>query len=192
MIQLIVGLGNPGPQYAETRHNAGAVFVECIAREHNVELSVEKKFFGDYARVTIAGQCIHLLNPTTFMNRSGQAVLALANFYKIPPTDILIAYDELDLPPGVVRLRQGGGGSHNGIRDIIARLSGQKNFYRLRIGIGHPGSAEMVVNYVLNRAPKSEREKTQVAMDQALFLLPEIIQGHWEKAMNRLHSFKAE
>ncbi len=190
-IQLIVGLGNPGAQYANTRHNAGAEFVEQLAARQIISLQADKKFYGLYGKTVINGQTVHLLIPTTFMNLSGQAVSALANFYKIPAENILVAHDELDLPPGTARFKLGGGhGGHNGLRDIISKLGNNKGFYRLRLGIGHPGHASAVAGFVLTKAPISERDKTQTAIDEALFQLPDAIQGDWHKAMNKLHSIK--
>ncbi|MBY4675688.1 aminoacyl-tRNA hydrolase [Marinobacterium arenosum] len=191
-IQLIVGLGNPGDKYAHTRHNAGAEFVEQLAARQLVTLQADKKYHGLYGKVQLDGQQVHLLIPTTFMNLSGQSVASLANFYKIPPEAILVAHDELDLPPGVARFKLGGGhGGHNGLRDIISKLGNNKNFYRLRLGIGHPGHSSQVSNFVLSKAPGSEREKTQAAIDEALYQLKDAINGDWAKAMNQLHSFKA-
>lgn len=191
-IQLIVGLGNPGDKYAHTRHNAGAEYVEQLAARHNAPLSPEKKYHGHYAKAMIDGQPVHLLVPTTFMNLSGQSVAALANFFKIPVESILVAHDELDMPPGVARFKQGGGhGGHNGLRDIISKMANNKNFYRLRLGIGHPGHASQVANYVLNKAPVAERNNTQAAIDEALRYTELAISGDWAKAMNQLHSFKA-
>lgn len=191
-ISLIVGLGNPGAEYERTRHNAGADFVEQLAAQHGTSLKPEKKYFGLYTKVHLDGQLVHLLIPTTFMNRSGKAVISLANFFKIPPASILVAHDELDLPPGVARLKKGGGhGGHNGLRDIIAHLGNDKNFYRLRLGIGHPGHAKLVTNFVLQRAPVSEQAKLQQAIDESLRQLPLAIKGDWPRAMNHLHSFKA-
>ncbi|WP_370232722.1 aminoacyl-tRNA hydrolase [Neptunomonas phycophila] len=190
-IQLIVGLGNPGSQYEQTRHNAGAEFVEPLAARQLTSLQTDKKFFGRYGKAQLGNQTVHLLIPTTFMNLSGQSVAAVANFYKIPPESILVAHDELDLPPGIARFKQGGGhGGHNGLRDIISRLGNNKNFYRLRIGIGHPGQAKDVAGFVLTKAPVSERSKSQAAIDESLFHLPEAISGNWAQAMNKLHSFK--
>ncbi len=191
-IQLIVGLGNPGQQYEQTRHNAGAEFVEQLAARQLTPLKLEGKFFGLYAKISLCGQPIHLLIPNTFMNLSGQAVAALANFYKIPAEAILVAHDELDLPPGVARFKQGGGhGGHNGLRDIISKLGNNKNFYRLRLGIGHPGSANQVSGFVLKKAPATERELTLAASDEALRVLDQATSGDWHKAMNTLHPFKA-
>lgn len=191
-ISLIVGLGNPGTEYDKTRHNAGAELVEQLAAQHSTPLKPDTKYFGLYAKVFIDGHPIHLLNPTTFMNRSGKSVAALANFFKISPQEILVAHDELDLPPGVARLKKGGGhGGHNGLRDIIAALGNNKDFYRLRLGIGHPGNAKQVSGFVLQRAPLSERDQTQQAIDESLRQLPLAIKGDWPRAMNHLHSFKA-
>jgi len=190
-IQLIVGLGNPGDKYAQTRHNAGAEFVEQLAARQHCSLQPEKKFHGLYGKINLDGQSVHLLIPTTFMNLSGQAVAALANFYKIPAEAILVAHDELDIPPGTARFKQGGGhGGHNGLRDIISKLGNNKNFYRLRLGIGHPGHASQVSGFVLKKAPVSERDKTIAATDEAIYHLSQAISGDWAKAMNQLHTFK--
>jgi len=191
-IQLIVGLGNPGQQYEQTRHNAGAEFVEQLAARHLTPLKADSKYHGLYGKISINGQPVHLLIPTTFMNISGQSVASLAIFYKIPAESILVAHDELDLPPGVARFKQGGGhGGHNGLRDIISRMGNNKNFYRLRLGIGHPGSANQVSGFVLKKAPASERDMTLAATDEALRVLDQAISGDWLKAMNTLHTFKA-
>lgn len=191
-IQLIVGLGNPGDKYANTRHNAGAEFVEQLAARHHISLQPEKKYFGLYGKGLIDGKQVHLLIPTTFMNLSGQSVAALANFFKIPTESILVAHDELDMPPGVARLKQGGGhGGHNGLRDIISKLGNNKNFYRLRLGIGHPGDSKLVANYVLAKAAVADRQKTEAASDEAERYLDLVLAGDWAKAMNQLHSFKA-
>ena len=191
-IKLIVGLGNPGPEYDMTRHNAGALFVERLASGHNLALRQEKQFFGLTGRLTIDGQDVRLLIPTTFMNRSGQAVAALAGFYRIAPAEILVAHDELDLPPGVVKCKQGGGhGGHNGLRDIIASLGNQNVFHRLRLGIGHPGHSSQVTGFVLGRAPKAEQQALDACIDEALRELPGMVAGDWTRVMQRLHSFKA-
>lgn len=190
-IQLIVGLGNPGAQYANTRHNAGAEFVEQLAAQQLTSLQPDKKYHGLYAKTQINGQAVHLLIPTTFMNLSGQSLSSLANFFKIPPDSILVAHDELDLPPGVARFKKGGGhGGHNGLRDIISKLGNDKGFYRLRLGIGHPGHASQVSGFVLSKAPVSERQATDAATHEAIRYLPEALNGDWAKAMNQLHSFK--
>ncbi|MGD9152748.1 MAG: aminoacyl-tRNA hydrolase [Gammaproteobacteria bacterium] len=187
-IRLIVGLGNPGPEYELTRHNAGAWFVEKIAAETTSTLNFNKKFHGLTCKTKINQHDCHLLIPTTFMNDSGQAVLALANFYKILPQEILVAHDDLDLPIGTVKLKQGGGhGGHNGLRDIISRL-GSNDFARLRIGIGHPGSKERVTGHVLSKAKKAEKEKIDLAIDDTIAVLPKIISGNLAAAMQELHS----
>ena len=191
-VQLIVGLGNPGPEYDQTRHNAGALFVERLAESQRINLSSDKKYFGLVGKFSHQGRDVRLLIPTTFMNRSGQSVAALANFFRIPPEAILVAHDELDMPPGVAKLKLGGGhGGHNGLRDIIAQLGNQNSFYRLRLGIGHPGHSSMVSNFVLGRAPRSEQELLDTSIDFALGSLPEILAGDWSKAMHKLHSQKA-
>ncbi|MFW3616131.1 aminoacyl-tRNA hydrolase [Billgrantia antri] len=190
-VKAIIGLGNPGDNYAATRHNAGAWLVEILARQAGTELRTEKKFLGLYAKVQLDGQELHLLEPTTFMNRSGGAVAALCQFFKIAPGELLVAHDELDLPPGTARYKQGGGhGGHNGLRDIISAL-GDKDFNRLRIGIGHPGDSRQVTNYVLGRPGKSELEAIGAALEESLATLPLVMTGEWARAMSRLHSFKA-
>jgi PTH1 family peptidyl-tRNA hydrolase len=191
-VQLIVGLGNPGAEYEQTRHNAGALFIERLAAQQNVTLSADRKYFGLTSRFSHAGQDVRLLIPTTYMNRSGQAVAALAGFYRIPVDAILVVHDELDMPPGVAKLKKGGGhGGHNGLRDIIAQLGNQNGFYRLRLGIGHPGHSSMVSNYVLGRAPRTEQELLDTSIDSALGVLPDMLTGDWTRAMQRLHSQKA-
>lgn len=190
-IALIVGLGNPGTQYAHTRHNAGADLVEQLAAHLNSPLKPEPRFHGFTTKVNLNNLSVHLLIPSTFMNLSGQSVAALANFYKIQANQILVAHDELDLQPGSARLKfSGGHGGHNGLRDIISRLGNTKDFYRLRIGIGHPGHASQVSGYVLTKAPKAEQLQTQAAIDEALRFLPLAVSGEWQRAMNQLHSFK--
>lgn len=191
-IDLIVGLGNPGRQYEETRHNAGAWFVERLARRCNISLSPDPKYQGLTGRGTIHGRDIRLLIPTTFMNLSGQSIVPFANFFKIPPQRILVAHDELDLPPGTAKLKQGGGhGGHNGLRDLISRLGNNNDFARLRIGIGHPGHASQVSNYVLGKAPAKEQQLIDDAIAEAIAILPELLDGNANKAMNRLHAFAA-
>ncbi len=188
-IRLIVGLGNPGSEYEGTRHNAGAFFVHELARQAGQSLSTESKFFGQTSRVTFANSDLRLLIPTTFMNRSGKAVAALANFYRIDPDEMLIAHDELDIPPGQARFKQGGGhGGHNGLRDIVPALGGSKDFHRLRIGIGHPGHASKVSGYVLAKPSKQDREAIDAVIDEALRALPLLLSGDAVKAMTQLHS----
>jgi PTH1 family peptidyl-tRNA hydrolase len=189
-ISLIVGLGNPGPEYAETRHNAGFRFLDALLSGSGVALRHESRFKGDCARLKLGGQEVWLLAPQTFMNHSGEAVAALARFYKISPAQILIAYDEIDLPPGVVRLKQGGGSAgHNGLSDVVEKL-GTADFARLRIGVGHPGSSAQVVSYVLRKAPLAEQELTDLAIARAKDHIGEIVHGEFQKVMNSLHSHK--
>ena len=189
-IVMVVGLGNPGAAYENTRHNAGALFVEALARTAGQTLRPEKKYHGLYARIQWQGLDLHLLNPTTFMNRSGLAIKALADFFKIQPQQILIAHDELDLPPGTAKLKKGGGhGGHNGLRDAIAHL-GTNDFQRLRIGIGHPGDSRRVTGYVLGRLGKQETEELNAVIDEIMRVLPDAASGKLPAAMNRLHSFK--
>jgi len=189
-ILMVVGLGNPGPDYANTRHNAGALFVEALARETGQSLRPEKKYHGHYARIQMQGLDLHLLNPATYMNRSGLSIKALADFFKIQPQQILVAHDDLDLPPGTAKLKKGGGhGGHNGLRDTIAHL-GTNDFQRLRIGIGHPGDSRQVTGYVLGRLGKRETEELNALIDEIIRVLPDAASGKLPAAMNRLHSFK--
>lgn len=190
-LQLIVGLGNPGPEYDRTRHNAGADFVTELARREGASLTSENKFFGLTARIFLNGRDLRLLIPTTFMNRSGQAIAAIAQFYKIPPEAILVVHDELDLAPGVARFKRGGShGGHNGLRDTISALGNNANFMRLRLGIGHPGSAAQVVGFVLKKAPASEQTLIDDAIDEAIRVMPDAVKGNWAAAMQNLHTKK--
>lgn len=191
-IKAIIGLGNPGCEYAQTRHNAGALFVEELARSRGASLRPEKKYHGLYAKIQLDGHDIHLLNPSTYMNRSGLAVAALTHFFKISPEEVLVAHDELDIPPGTAKLKLGGGhGGHNGLRDMISHFAGNKDFYRLRLGIGHPGDAKLVSNYVLGQLGKQETEQLNAIIDESERILPDLLKGNLQQAMNRLHSFKA-
>jgi peptidyl-tRNA hydrolase, PTH1 family len=186
-IRAIVGLGNPGGEYEDTRHNAGFWLVDRLAQAHGGDPRSDGKLHGSACRITIEGRECWLLKPATYMNRSGQSVSALLNYYKIPPTELLVAYDELDLPPGQLRLKQGGGhAGHNGLRDIIAALGGS-DFWRLRLGIGHPGHAREVVAYVLRRPPTDERAAINAAIDAAASAMPRILNGEVAKVMNDLH-----
>jgi len=188
-IQMIVGLGNPGPKYQRTRHNAGADFVLELARCHNVDLRDDKKFLGATGRVTLDGRDVRLLVPSTYMNCSGQSVSAMAKFYNIPAGAILVAHDELDLNPGTARLKLGGGhGGHNGLRDTIKALGNNRNFARLRIGIGHPGHADDVVNFVLRKASKNEQQLIDQTIDDAVRVMPQTVAGQWNSAMKELHT----
>jgi PTH1 family peptidyl-tRNA hydrolase len=187
-IRLIVGLGNPGREYETTRHNVGFWWVDELAGRENFNFRTEAKFHGLAARGQLHGHEVALLKPQTFMNLSGRAVGALAQFYKILPSEILVVHDELDLQPGIARLKMGGGhGGHNGLKDIIAQL-GTKDFWRLRLGIGHPGDRAEVVNYVLNDPRREERELIEEAMQHSLHVAPLIVEGKQEAAMLRLHT----
>lgn len=190
-IKLIVGLSNPGDKYKDTRHNAGEWLVERLAQRFNFSLKEESKFFGKTARAVINGQEIRFLVPTTFMNLSGKAVGALATFYRIQPEQILIAHDELDLPPGTVKIKLGGGhGGHNGLRDSIAQLSNNKNFYRLRVGIGHPGDKNLVAAYVLSKPSPTDLTLIDKALEEATDCVEVLLKDGINKATNRLNSFK--
>ena len=190
-IKLIVGLCNPGEKYADTRHNAGEWLIERLARRFNVSLNPESKFFGKTARTLVNGKEVRLLVPTTFMNLSGKAVGALASFYRIKPEEILVIHDELDLPAGTAKLKQGGGhGGHNGLKDIVAQLGNNNNFYRLRIGIGHPGHRDLVAGYVLNKPSPADRNALEKVLDEATDCVEIIFKDGMIKATNRLNSFK--
>ena len=186
-VKLVVGLGNPGPEYEATRHNAGFWWVENLADAQRVRLRAQSKFFGRVGRVTDGGHDCWLLLPTTYMNASGRAVQAFAAFYKIAPDDILVVHDELDLPPGTARLKKGGGvAGHNGLKDISAKLG--PDFWRLRIGIGHPGDRDEVTDYVLHPPRQEEAELISNAVEHSLGVWPLIQTGEMEKAMHRLHT----
>ena len=188
-ISLIVGLGNPGSEYAQTRHNAGFWFVEQLADKYGITLKNDTKFHGISGRGNIEGHDVRLLLPMTYMNRSGQSVVPFSKFYQIAPEAILIAHDELDMNPGVIRLKTGGGhGGHNGLRDIVPHIG--PNFHRLRIGIGHPGSKERVSGHVLGKAPSSEQSLMDGAIDHALSKVKLLVQGQVPQAMNQINAYK--
>src|SRR3990167_3185232 len=187
-MKLIIGLGNPGKSYEKTRHNAGAWFLEALAQSHHTNLKLEKKFSAFFAQTTIDQHHCYLAIPTTFMNLSGESVQAAMDFYKINPNELLIAHDDLDLPVGSVRLKFGGGhGGHNGLRDIIAQLQ-TPDFYRLRLGIGHPGDSDLVTDYVLNNPSKTDAEQIHAAITKALTVMPPILNNNIEQAMQMLHT----
>ncbi|MFW6094396.1 MAG: aminoacyl-tRNA hydrolase [Pseudomonadota bacterium] len=189
-LRLIAGLGNPGPQYRHTRHNVGADFVEALARRYAVPLTHESKFKGLVGRGTIAGHDVRLLVPVTYVNLSGDAVGAVARFYRIAPEEILVAYDEMAFEPGVLRLKSGGGDNgHNGIRSVISGLGNQRGFQRLRIGVGHPGDRSRVTAYLTSvRMPEPERERLARAFELPEPLLRHLLGGDLQKAMTELHS----
>lgn len=192
-IRVIAGLGNPGPGYEHTRHNAGADWVRALARAHGAPWRREPRFFGDLARLDPAGGPVWLLVPETYMNRSGQAVSALLRFHRIPPAQLLVVHDDLDLPPGTIRLKRGGGhGGHNGLRDIMQALGGAQDFARLRIGIGHPGSGADVVGYVLRKPAPEERQQIESAVTRGLDILPALAGGDWNRAMRELHTIDGQ
>lgn len=190
-IRLIAGLGNIGAEYEDTRHNAGFWFVDALARAQSAPFSRQAKFFGELARFTAGGEPVFLVKPSTYMNRSGQAVSAIAGFYRIPPEAILVVHDELDLMPGVAKLKQGGGhAGHNGLKDITARL-GSAAFWRLRLGIGHPRTLELeqaVIDFVLHRPSRDHRSLIDQAIDAGLACVPDLLAGRLEQAMKRLHT----
>ena len=188
MIRLLVGLGNPGPEYEATRHNAGFWWIDAVARELGATLLPERAYHGLVARVNRPGGPLWLLEPQTFMNLSGKSVAALARFFKIEPDEILVAHDELDLPPGALKMKLGGGhAGHNGLRDIHAQL-GTADYWRLRLGIGHPGVKSEVVNYVLRKPTPEHREAIEQCIVRSLDALPLLLDGQMERATMKLHA----
>ena len=188
MIRLLVGLGNPGPEYTSTRHNAGFWFLDAVARALRANLAPERSYFGLAARVNVAHGPVWLLQPMTFMNLSGKSVAALARFFKIAPGEILVAHDELDLLPGHVKMKFGGShAGHNGLKDIQAQL-GSADFWRLRLGIGHPGVKAEVVDYVLRKPPTEQREAIDKSIEQSISALDLLLEGDMERAMMKIHA----
>ena len=188
VVRLLVGLGNPGPDYAATRHNVGFWWIDELARREGGSVNPEQRMQANVGKLQLAGEPRWLLQPMTFMNHSGQSIGAMARYYKIAPEEVLVVHDELDLPAGTVRLKRGGGhGGHNGLRDTIAHL-GSRDFLRLRLGIGHPGNARQVHDYVLGRPSVADRELIEDAIDASLRELDKIVSGDLQKAMNQLHS----
>ena len=186
-LKLIVGLGNPGAEYARTRHNAGFWYVDELARAGGGNWRRESRYQCELALASVAGHELWLMKPQTYMNKSGAAVQALAAFYRITPAEMLVVHDEIDLQPGVVRLKEGGGhGGHNGVRDVIAQLG--PDFWRLRIGVGHPGSKDQVIDAVLDRATADEQRLIDAALERAHAALPDLLRDGAQKAMNRLHT----
>ena len=187
-LTLVAGLGNPGSRYDETRHNAGFWFVDEVAREYGGTFRLEARFSGEVATVSVGGHRVNLLKPTTFMNRSGQSVSALARYFKMGVEQILVVHDEIDLPPGVARVKTGGGpGGHNGLKDIISSLGNDRGFHRLRLGVGHPGQRDQVIDYVLNRPRAEERRAIDESMDAARGVFEQLVSGDLPRAMNVLH-----
>ena len=186
-LRVIVGLGNPGPEHQVTRHNAGFWFVDVLARRHGGEFRDYRKYSGETARINIGSSELILLKPTTYMNRSGLSIRQISDFFKIAPADILVAHDEMDLPVGSIRLKHGGGhGGHNGLRDTIAHIG--ESFWRLRLGVGHPGNKAEVIDYVLTRAPRAEEDLILEAVNSAADSMPVILEQGAERAMTKLHS----
>ena len=189
-LRLIVGLGNPGPEHARTRHNAGFWFIDALAEKLGARFGVESKLHGETAKVQLAGQNVWLLKPATFMNLSGRSVAAALRYWKIEPEECLIAHDELDLPPGSARLKfDGGHGGQNGLRDTMQHL-GHGRFHRLRLGIGHPGHKDKVTPWVLGRPGKDDEASLLRAVDDAINVLPLAVEGEFNEAMKRLHTPK--
>lgn len=185
--RLIVGLGNPGAEYQRTRHNAGFWFVDQLAEDSGAAWRRETRHQCELAKVRVADQELWLLKPQTFMNRSGAAVQSVAAFHRIPPQQMLVVHDEIDLPPGVARLKQGGGhGGHNGVRDVIACMGA--DFWRLRLGVGHPGSKDQVIDSVLGRASAAEQALIDASLQGALAIMPLLLRGETQKAMQQLHT----
>ncbi len=189
-IQLVVGLGNPGSKYEQTRHNAGFWFVDEIARHCNTQFRSESKYKSEVARCSIAGEDLRLQKPMDFINCSGMPVAALAGFYQIPRSAVLVVHDDLDLPVGTIKLKKGGGhGGHNGLRDLISHLGG-KDFLRLRVGIGHPGDRDDVIGYVLKAPSRDDRLLIDQLTDEAMKVMPDLVAGNIEAAMKELHTIK--
>ncbi len=190
MIKLFVGLGNPGTEYEATRHNAGFWWVDALARELKLSLVADRSYHGLVARGNVNGQTVWLLEPQTYMNLSGKSVAALARFFKIAPQDILVVHDELDVPPGQAKLKFGGGhGGHNGLRDIHAQL-GTGDYWRLRIGIGHPGDKNEVADWVLKKPAPDQREAIEACVARTLKAAPDMLAGDMPKATAVVHTHK--
>lgn len=186
-IQIIVGLGNPGSRYQDTRHNAGFWLVDLLARRHGGLFKEERRYQGEVARILVERRELRLLKPNTFMNRSGNSIRALAAYLKVPVESVLVAHDDLDLPPGTVRLKRGGGaGGHNGLRDVIAHLG--RDFFRMRIGVGHPGHQNEVIDYVLTRPGREEDAAIRASIEEAADVLPVLLGEGEQPAMHRLHT----
>ena len=189
IVQLIVGLGNPGQQYEQTRHNAGASLISILSQQYASDLKLEERFFGFIARVKIDIQDVRLLIPNTYMNLSGKSIAAFAKFYQISPENILIVHDDIDLAPGISKYKIGGGhGGHNGLKDTIRALGNNNNFARLRIGVGHPGESDEVVNFVLKKASQNEQKLINESIINCISTIPLAVTGKWNEAMKDLHT----
>jgi len=186
-LQLVVGLGNPGVEHEDTRHNAGFWFIDELASRHDVRLKPERRYNAEAGRASIAGVPLWLLKPMGYMNRSGQSVRSFSEYFQIPSEEVLVVHDELDLPAGVARLKKGGGaGGHNGVKDVIAHFG--EDFWRIRVGIGHPGNRDQVIDHVLERASAVEERLMREAIELAIAEFPRLITEGAEKMMNRLHT----
>ena len=189
IVQLIVGLGNPGQQYEQTRHNAGASLISILSQQYVSDLKLEERFFGFIARVKVDIQDVRLLIPNTYMNLSGKSIAAFAKFYQISPENILVVHDDIDLAPGISKYKIGGGhGGHNGLKDTIRALGNNSNFARLRIGVGHPGESDEVVNFVLKKASQNEQKLINESIINCISTIPLAVTGKWNEAMKDLHT----
>jgi len=186
-IRIIAGLGNPGEKYERTLHNAGFWFVDALARKYGGNFRYEKKFDADYCRINLQGKDVWLVKPQSYMNQSGGPIRGVLDYYRLTIGELLVAHDEIDLPPGTTRLKQGGGhGGHNGLRDIIRHCGAE--FLRLRLGVGHPGEKDMVTNYVLKRGSGETEDAIQRDIDDAMGVMPELVDGEVNAAMKKLHT----
>ena len=186
-IRIIAGLGNPGDKYDRTLHNAGFWFVDALARKYGGSFRYEKKFAADYCRINLHGEDVWLVKPQSYMNNSGQPIRGLLDYYRLRTAELLVAHDEIDLPPGTVRLKEGGGhGGHNGLRDIVRHCGA--DFVRLRLGVGHPGDKEQVTNYVLKRGSSDVEAAIERNIDDAIVVMPELVEGDINAAMKKLHT----
>ncbi len=186
-IRIIAGLGNPGEKYERTLHNAGFWFVDALARKYGGSFRYEKKFDADYCRINLHGEYVWLVKPQGYMNQSGGPIRGVLDYYRLTIAELLVAHDEIDLPPGTTRLKLGGGhGGHNGLRDIIRHCGAE--FLRLRLGVGHPGEKDMVTNYVLKRGSGESEDAIQRDIDDAMGVMPELVDGEINAAMKKLHT----
>jgi len=190
-IRIIAGLGNPGDKYDRTLHNAGFWFVDALARKYGGSFRYEKKFDADYCRINLHGEDVWLVKPQSYMNNSGQPIRGLLDYYRLRTAELLVAHDEIDLPPGTVRLKEGGGhGGHNGLRDIVRHCGA--DFVRLRLGVGHPGDKEQVTNYVLKRGSSDVEAAIERNIDDAIVVMPELVEGDINAAMKKLHTRESD
>ena len=190
-IRIIAGLGNPGDKYDRTLHNAGFWFVDALARKYGGSFRYEKKFDADYCRINLHGEDVWLVKPQSYMNNSGQPIRGLLDYYRLRVTELLVAHDEIDLPPGTVRLKEGGGhGGHNGLRDIVRHCGA--DFVRLRLGVGHPGDKDEVTNYVLKRGSSDVEAAIERNIDDAIVVIPELVEGDINAAMKKLHTRESD